>query len=80
MRRALEFMYPFIKDRSTWPKPPDVQYHDAWPVRHPALLSGGRALNEARYIELWKTLDPDPTVDEVIRNFPIRQPVLWERD
>ncbi len=77
MRAALGFMYPFIKDKRTWPRPPDVMYFDAWPVRHPALLFGGLALHESRYIDLWKTLDPDPTVDEVVRNFPIRQPLLW---
>ncbi len=79
MRKALEFMYPFIKDKGTWPKPPDVMYFDQWPVRHPALLFGGLALHEPRYIDLWKTLPPDPTVDEVIRNYPIRQPLLWMR-
>jgi len=77
MARALAFMYPYIADRSTWPKPPDVMYFDQWPVRHPALLFAGRALGEPRYLALWKTLDPDPTVDEVVRNFPIRQPLLW---
>ena len=77
MRRALAFMYPFIKAKRTWPKPPDVMYFDHWPVRHPALLFGGVALRESRYLDLWKTLDPDPTVDEVIRNYPIRQPLLW---
>jgi hypothetical protein len=25
----------------------------------------------------FQTLNADPTVEEVIRNFPIRQPVLW---
>ena len=77
MRRALAFMYPFIKAKRTWPKPPDVMYFGQWPVRHPALLFGGVALRESRYLDLWKTLDPDPTVDEVIRNYPIRQPLLW---
>src|SRR5438270_4863538 len=77
MRRALAFMYPFIKDKRTWSKPPDVMYFDAWPVRHPVLLFGGLALHESRYIDLWKTLDPDPTLDEIVRNFPIRQPLLW---
>ncbi|HEV8265973.1 MAG TPA: alginate lyase family protein [Gemmatimonadales bacterium] len=77
MRKALEFMYPYIKDKRTWPKAPDVMYYDRWPVRHPALFFGGRALGEPRYVDLWKTLDPDPTVDEVIRNYPIRQPLLW---
>jgi hypothetical protein len=77
MRRALEFMYPFIKDKHAWRRPPDVMYYDQWPVRHPALLFGGRAFHEARYVDLWKRLEPDPTVDEVVRNYPIRQPLLW---
>jgi hypothetical protein len=28
-------------------------------------------------VELWKALEPDPAVDEVVRNYPIRQPLLW---
>jgi hypothetical protein len=79
MRSALAFMAPYIRDKGAWPKAPDVMYHDAWPVRHPALLFGGRALGESSYVELWKGLEADPTVDEVIRNFPVRQPLLWVR-
>ena len=74
---GIEFMYPFMKDKAAWPKDSDVMYHDEWPVRHPFLLFGGLALDKAEYIDLWKTLDPDPQVEEVIRNFPFRQPVLW---
>jgi hypothetical protein len=79
MRRAIAFMFPFIKDKRAWPKPPDVMYFDQWPIRHPALIFGGLALHEPRYVDLWKTLVPDPTVDEVVRNYPIRQPLLWCR-
>ena len=74
---GIAFMYPYMLDKSTWPLEPDVMYYDEWPVRHPLLLFGGLALNKPEYIELWKSLDPDPTVEEVIRNFPFRQPVLW---
>jgi hypothetical protein len=77
MRKAMAFMVPYIANKSSWPKPPDVMYHDAWPVRHPSLLFGGRALGEPGYVALWRRLDPDPTIDEVIRNYPVRQPVLW---
>jgi hypothetical protein len=35
------------------------------------------ALGKPEYVSLWKTLEPEPKVEEVIRNFPIRQPVLW---
>lgn len=76
-KKAVDFMVPYIKDKSKWIKEPDVMYHDLWPVRHPALLFAGIAYKEPVYIDLWKALDPDPTVDEIVRNFPYRQPVLW---
>jgi hypothetical protein len=79
MEKALAYMYPYIADKSTWPKAADVMYFDAWPIRHPALLFGGLALHEPKYVALWQRLDPDPTVDEVIRNYPVRQPLLWWR-
>ena len=70
-------MVPYIRDKKTWPKPPDVMYDEHWPMRQSSLLFGGLALGEPEYIELWKTLPADSTVEEVVRNFFIRQPVLW---
>lgn len=78
MRKALEFMVPFIRSRKAWPYPPDVMYHDQWPMRHTSLLFGGRALDRSDYVQLWTTLPADSDVEEVIRNFFIRQPVLWQ--
>lgn len=77
IRKALEFMYPFISAKSSWPYKQDVMFFEYYPVRQPALLFGGLAYNEKRFIELWKTLNADPANEEVIRNFPIRQPILW---
>ena len=75
--KALAYMYPFIKNKRSWPLKPDVMYDSEWPMRHCSLFFAGRALKRPEYIELWKTLPPDSNVDEVIRNFFIRQPVLW---
>ena len=75
--RAMSYMYPYIKDKKTWPLKPDVMYADQWPMRHSSLLFAGIALKRGEYLNLWKTLPPDSNVDEVIRNFFIRQPVLW---
>ena len=75
--RAIAFMFPFLKDKASWPYRHDVEYWDDWPVRQPSLLFAGLSLDRPEYIALWKRLDPDPTVPEVIRNFPFRQPVLW---
>lgn len=80
LRRGLEFITPYVDDRDAWPYGRDVMHHDDWPVRHPTLLFGGLALNEPAYIRLWSRLDPDPTAEEVLRNFPIRQPLLWLKD
>jgi hypothetical protein len=77
MGKAMAFMFPFLADKKKWPKKPDVMYFDQWPIRQPSLLFGGLALDRPEYVELWKRLDPEPTVEEVIRNYPIRQPVLW---
>jgi hypothetical protein len=71
-------MYPFIKNKKRWPLKPDVMYDSEWPMRHVSLLFAGRALRRPEYLELWKTLPADSKVDEVIRNFFIRQPVLWQ--
>jgi len=77
LKLAVGFMYPFIKDKKKWPLAPDVQYFDQWPMRQSVLLFAGLAYDKPEYIELWKTLPADSDVDETIRNFFIRQPVLW---
>jgi Alginate lyase len=77
MRKALEFMVPYIRDKKSWPKPPDVMYDKEWPMRQAALLFGGVALNRHDYLELWSRLPADSNVEEVVRNFFIRQPLLW---
>ncbi len=77
IRKTIDFMFPFIQDKSKWPFAHDVEYFDDLPVRQPSLLFAGLAYQDSSYIALWKTLNPDPTVPEIIRNFPIRQPVLW---
>lgn len=77
LRKAAEFIYPYLKDKSSWKWAKDVEHFDALPVRSPGLLFSGIAYYEQPYIDLWKTLNPDPTDKEIIRNYPIRQPLLW---
>jgi len=77
MQKVVAFMEPFIKDKSKWPYKHDVEHFDDFPVRQPSLLFAGLAYGNADYIALWKTLNPDPVVPEVIRNYPVRQPLLW---
>jgi hypothetical protein len=77
LSKAAEFIYPYLKDKSAWKWAKDVEHFDALPVRSPGLLFSGIAFHQQKYIDLWKTLNPDPADKEVIRNYPIRQPLLW---
>lgn len=77
LKKGMEFLYPYIKDKSTWPYHKDVMFYDDYPNRQSSLLFAAVAFKEAKYLELWKSLDPDPVSEEVIRNLPIRQPLIW---
>lgn len=77
IRRAMEFLYPFLAEKSRWPHPPDVNAWDGWPTRQPSLLFAGLAFNEPKYLALWKKLAPDPADEEVQRNVGLTQPLLW---
>jgi hypothetical protein len=73
----MEYLYPYLKDKASWPHAKDVMYFDEWPVRQSSLLFAGLALNESKYIELWKILNPSPGTPEIVRNFLMRHPLLW---
>ena len=75
--KAAELIYPYLKDKRAWPYPKDVEHFDALPVRSPGLLFTGLACHQEPYLALWKTMNPDPPDPEIIRNYPIRQPLLW---
>lgn len=77
MRKAMAYMVPYIRDKKAWPKPPDVMYDQYWPMRQASLLFAGVALKEPSYLDLWSRLPADSEVEEVVRNFFIRQPLLW---
>ena len=70
-------MFPFTADKNTWTFKKDVLYWDEWPVAHPYLIFGAAAFDCNEWFELWAQLDHDPQVDEVLRNLPVRNPLIW---
>ena len=77
IKMGLEFMQPFVADKSTWPLTPDVMFWDNWPVAHPSFILGGAQFNRKDWIELWSRHKHFLEVEEVRRNVPIRNPLLW---
>ena len=77
MRGAIARHAPWIRTRNSWPYKADLHFFTALPCRRPALLFAARALQQADYAAIWRTLNPDPTEPAILRSFPIRQPLLW---
>lgn len=76
-RRGMEFLYPYLIDKTTWPYKKDIQHFECWPVAMASFLFAGLGLGEQKYVKLWQSLDPEPTNWEVRRNMTVRQPLLW---
>jgi len=77
MKKAMEFIFPYIQDKSKWPGNHDVLYWDEWPVRQPSLLFAGLKFNKPDYLQVWERLKADPQPPEVVRNVPLRHPLIW---
>jgi len=77
LKKGIEFLYPFVADKSRWTYPKDVMYFDNWPVAHPFLVLGANEFGNKEWFGTWKALDHFPETEEVIRNLPVRNPVIW---
>jgi len=77
IKTAVEFMYPFVVDKSSWSLPPDVMYWDNWPVAHPSFLFAGTYFDRSEWVEAWSVNKHFLEIEEVRRNVPIRNPLLW---
>jgi hypothetical protein len=75
--RAVDYLFPYLSDKSKWPLKPDVASWEGWPARQPGLVFAGIALEKQDYLELWQKLPPDPSDPEVQRNIAITQPIIW---
>jgi hypothetical protein len=77
LKKGIDFLYPYVKDKKSWPFPQDVMYWEEWPVAAPFLLFGYQDYTEASWYETWEKLPHFPENEEVIRNLPIRNPLIW---
>lgn len=77
MQRGIDFIYPYVADKTSWPFQQDVMYWEEWPVAHPFLLFGALQTGNKEWLSAWAALEHFPATDEVVRNVPIRNPLLW---
>ncbi|MEM9847297.1 MAG: alginate lyase family protein [Bacteroidota bacterium] len=77
IEKAWEFMLPHMQDKSNWIKPPDVQHFEELPIQSPGLLFAAMAYEDKNMLKVWNNLSPKRKSEEIIRTYPIWEPVLW---
>jgi hypothetical protein len=77
IKKGVAFLYPFLADKSKWPYAKDVMHWDSWPVAQPALLFSAIAFQQKDWLNTWKKAEHQPKNEEVIRNLPVRHPLIW---
>lgn len=77
IKKGIEYLYPYVANKSKWPFKQDVMYWENWPVAHPFLVFGAEAYGKKEWLATWGKLEHAPTVEEVIRNLPVRNPLIW---
>lgn len=77
LKKGMEYIFPYIADKKSWPFAKDIFIWEEWPVRQSSLLFAGIAYGNHAWIHTFLSLPPYPTHPEVIRNLPVRHPVIW---
>ena len=77
MLKGIDFIFPYVVDKTSWPFVHDVMYWDEWPVAHPFLIFGALQTGNKEWLSAWSELEHFPETDEVIRNLPVRNLLLW---
>ncbi len=77
IKKGIEFLYPYLKDKKQWPYPKDIMYWNHWPIKHSCLFFCGHAYNNKSYLQLWEKLPYSFDTFEITRNSPIKTPELW---
>ena len=75
--KGISFIFPFVKNKNAWPYKKDVMYWEEWPIAQPFLIFGANALGNKEYFAQWEKLYHQPSTNEIIRNLPVRHPLIW---
>jgi hypothetical protein len=78
LKNAWDFMSPYVIDKSKWPFPKDVQYADDLPISTVGMSFATQEYNLANLkIKIKDLPTRASSIDEVKRNFPLINNLLW---
>lgn len=76
IRLGLDFLFPYLKDKSKWFLPPDIEHFEGWPARASFMVLAGLYYQDKAYLDLYRSLPLESQDEEVRRSLAIRQPIL----
>lgn len=77
LQKGLDYMLPFLKDKTMWMGGTDVDHWDGQPDARQFMLFAAIAGNDPYWFDLWKSLDEKKYTDESRMSMMLKNPLLW---
>jgi hypothetical protein len=77
LRKGLDFMLPYLRDKTKWKGGKDVDHWDGQPDARQFMIFAAIAGNDPAWIDLWKSLDEKKYTDENRIGMMLKNPLLW---
>lgn len=77
IKKGLDFILPYLKDKTTWTFGKDVSHWEVQPGARQFMLYAAVVQNNQEWFELWKSLDEKDKSDESRLALPLKNPLLW---
>ena len=77
LKKGLEFIYPYLIDKNTWPYGKDVSNWEEQPNARQFMLFAALAGDNFKWFELWKSLGEKNNNDESRLSQALKNPLLW---
>jgi hypothetical protein len=75
--KGLDYMLPFLRDKTRWTGGKDVDHWDGQPDARQFMLFASIAGNNPAWFDLWKSLDEKKYTDETRLAIMLKNPLLW---
>jgi hypothetical protein len=77
IKKGLDFILPYLKDKSKWQYRKDVSHWEEQPDARQFMLFAALAGNNQEWLSLWKSLGEKNNSDESRISLPIKNPLIW---
>jgi hypothetical protein len=75
--KGLEYMLPFLKDKSKWPGSKDVDHWDGQPEARQFMLFAAMAGENPEWLRLWKLLAEKNSGEDTRISQALKNPLIW---